>query len=230
MWAWEQFMTEAEWLACDEPWQMVRWIKRVISPRQFRLYVCGSCRASWDELTPAAIQSVVAVLERGADGLAGEEELQAAWTTAQNEVERLWSVMEETSGGWRNSLVPQLHALNGALASAFRTPPNPESWQAHRRYVRSKLECHLLRDIFGNPFRPTSIATAWLTTDAVGIARVAYEDRALPAGTLSPVRLLILADALEEAGCSDPAILDHLRGPGPHTRGCWVVDRVLARE
>jgi predicted component of type VI protein secretion system len=43
-------------------------------------------------------------------------------------------------------------------------------------------------------------------------------------------RLPILADALEEAGCTDPAILDHCRGPGPHVRGCWVVDLLLGKE
>src|SRR5205807_1471191 len=125
---------------------------------------------------------------------------------------------------------PGLHALNGALVSAFRTPPEPENWQFHRRYVRTKPECDLLRDIVGNPFHPTRTEAGWLTSDAIGMARVAYEDRALPAGTLSPIRLLILADALEEAGCSDQALLDHLRGPGLHVRGCWAVDLVLARE
>jgi hypothetical protein len=40
----------------------------------------------------------------------------------------------------------------------------------------------------------------------------------------------ILADALEEAGCTDQLILDHLRSPGPHVRGCWPVDLILAKE
>jgi hypothetical protein len=43
-------------------------------------------------------------------------------------------------------------------------------------------------------------------------------------------RLPILADALEEAGCKDAEILAHCRGPGPHVRGCWVVDLVLGKE
>jgi hypothetical protein len=223
-------MTEADWLACDEPWQMVRWIKRAISPRRFRLFVCASCRTSWDELTPAAIQSVVAVLDRAADGLAAEEELHAACTTGRQEAERLWSALEGTSGGWSNALHPQLYALNSALDSAFRTPPKPENWQSHRRGFRSPLECHLLRDIVGNPFRPTGLNSGWLPPHAIDIARAAYEDRALPAGTLSPIRLLILADALEEAGCTDQAILDHLRGPGPHVRGCWPVDLILSKD
>jgi hypothetical protein len=42
--------------------------------------------------------------------------------------------------------------------------------------------------------------------------------------------LPILADALEEAGCSATDILDHLRGPGPHVRGCWVVDLLLGKS
>jgi hypothetical protein len=42
--------------------------------------------------------------------------------------------------------------------------------------------------------------------------------------------LPILADALEEAGYADAALLEHLRGPGPHVRGCWVVDLILGKE
>jgi hypothetical protein len=38
----------------------------------------------------------------------------------------------------------------------------------------------------------------------------------------------VLADAMEDAGVKDAEILDHLRGPGPHLRGCWVVDLLLA--
>jgi hypothetical protein len=43
-------------------------------------------------------------------------------------------------------------------------------------------------------------------------------------------RLPILADALEETGCTDAELLGHLRGPGPHTQGCWVVDVLLGRK
>jgi hypothetical protein len=40
-------------------------------------------------------------------------------------------------------------------------------------------------------------------------------------------RLVVLADALEEAGCQDWEFLAHLRGPGPHVRGCWALDLIL---
>ena len=42
--------------------------------------------------------------------------------------------------------------------------------------------------------------------------------------------LPVLADVLEEAGCTDEGILSHCRGPGPHARGCWVIDLLTGRE
>ena len=72
-------------------------------------------------------------------------------------------------------------------------------------------------------------APLWLT-ESIGVARAAYDDRLLPAGTLAPDRLAVLADALEDAGCTDAVILDHLREPGSHVRGCFVVDRALGLE
>ncbi len=40
----------------------------------------------------------------------------------------------------------------------------------------------------------------------------------------------ILADALEEAGCENPAILHHCRAKMRHFRGCWVVDALLGKK
>ena len=81
----------------------------------------------------------------------------------------------------------------------------------------------LLRDIFGNPFHPTRFSTEWRTDTALVLARQMYESRDFSA-------LPILADALQDAGCDSADILDHCRGPGPHVRGCWVVDLVLGKE
>ena len=79
-----------------------------------------------------------------------------------------------------------------------------------------------LRDSFGNPFRPVTIDQAWLTPNVAALARKIYDDRAFD-------RLPGLADALEETGCTDADILAHCRGPGPHVRGCWVVDLLLGK-
>ncbi|MFO0806182.1 MAG: hypothetical protein U0791_24025 [Gemmataceae bacterium] len=81
----------------------------------------------------------------------------------------------------------------------------------------------MLRDIFGNPFRPVAFDPSWRTSTAVAIAKGMYESR-----DFAPMPLL--ADALQDAGCEHADILDHCRGPGPHVKGCWVVDLVLGRE
>ena len=67
------------------------------------------------------------------------------------------------------------------------------------------------------------INPTWLTPDVVALARGIYAERAFD-------RLPILADALQDAGCDNADVLGHCRGPGPHARGCWVVDLVLGKE
>jgi hypothetical protein len=64
---------------------------------------------------------------------------------------------------------------------------------------------------------------SWLTPTVLSLAQGIYEGRAFD-------RLPILADALQDAGCDNEDVLDHCRGPGPHVRGCWVVDLVLGKR
>ncbi len=100
-----------------------------------------------------------------------------------------------------------------------------------QRDIASQIQT--LYCIFGNPFRRVTINPAWLTWNNATIpklAHAAYNDRQLPSGHLDTALLAILADALEEAGCNNTDILDHLRGLGPHVRGCWTVDLILAKE
>ena len=80
----------------------------------------------------------------------------------------------------------------------------------------------LLRDIIGNPFRAVTIDPSWRTEAVVGLAAGMYESR-----NFSPMP--VLADALEDAGCTSPDLLAHCRKAGPHARGCWVVDLVFGR-
>jgi hypothetical protein len=86
-------------------------------------------------------------------------------------------------------------------------------------------QCEMLRDIFGNPFRkPPKFDKRWRTDTAVSLARQMYDSRDFGA-------MPILADALQDAGCEEPAILDHCRDPKQvHVRGCWVTDLVLGKQ
>ena len=84
-------------------------------------------------------------------------------------------------------------------------------------------QVRLLRDIFGNPFRPITFSPEWLTDTVVSLVKGMYESRDFNA-------MPILADALQDAGCDQEELLTHCRGNGPHVRGCWVVDLVLGKE
>ena len=85
-------------------------------------------------------------------------------------------------------------------------------------------------DIFGNPFRAISVDGGCLPSSVIALAQAAYGNRLEPLATLEPDRLAVLADALEIAGSTDAIILEHLRGPGPHVRGCFVVDLLLGKK
>jgi hypothetical protein len=94
-------------------------------------------------------------------------------------------------------------------------------------------QADLVRDLFGNPFRPPAVEPAWLTwgdRTVVRLAQAAYDNRRLPAGLLDDDRLRVLADALEDAGCQDAQVLGHLRSGGGHARGCWAVDALLGKS
>jgi hypothetical protein len=79
-----------------------------------------------------------------------------------------------------------------------------------------------LRRLASELARPVEFDPDWRTSTAVALAREMYQSRDFGA-------MPILADALQDAGCDSADILDHCRGPGPHVRGCWVIDLVLGK-
>jgi hypothetical protein len=124
-----------------------------------------------------------------------------------------------------NPQVP-LQAVSEAIFARTREAAEPERDALRRQEERA--HCDLVRDLFGPlTFRAVHLAPSWRTPDVMTLARAAYEERSLPQGTLDPVRLALLADALEEAGCTSAEILGHLRSERPHVRGCWAVDLLL---
>ena len=100
-----------------------------------------------------------------------------------------------------------------------------EHWERERAAHRERTLWQFaneFRDVAGNPFRPVAFDRAWRSETVVGLAAGIDTDGAYE-------RLPILADALQEAGCEDEQVLTHARGPGPHVRGCWLIDMILSR-
>jgi hypothetical protein len=95
-------------------------------------------------------------------------------------------------------------------------------------YPRDAMQvADTLREVFGYPFRPPPDVASSEISAGDGVAR------SLAAAMYSAAEfesLPLLADALEDASCSDADLLTHLRSPGPHVRGCWALDLVLAKE
>jgi hypothetical protein len=223
-------MDERGWLGRADPQKMLESLRGKASDRKLRLFAVACCRMMWAQLRDQPIRRLVEQAERFADGMATADELRAARSAAEGVLE-----------GWRTVGAPLERPFHTHAALVVADVPidplrlcGPGSVTAmsvyRARAARRAGQRAMLRDILGNPFRPVTLDPSWLTPDVLSLAQAAYENRTLPAGTLDPTRLALLADALTDAGCTDENILGHLRGEGPHVRGCFAVDLVLGRE
>jgi hypothetical protein len=223
-------VTEAEWLAATDPEWMLEFLRGKASDRKLRLFAVACCRHLLEQVTVNPWdEDAVNVAERFADGLASPDELQAAveattsdWTPAY-----ACTAAASPAGGVDAAFFAADNAAHAAGEhAAFLVEESSEGLPAFTAGQAAEIavQVSLLRDTFGNPFQPVTIDPSWRAWNggtAVNLAAAIYADRAFD-------RLPLLADALEDAGCADPAILGHCRGGGKHVRGCWVVD--LLRE
>jgi hypothetical protein len=218
-------MTEQEWLASQNAGALLGHLAGHATPRKTRLALCGCLRspAVWPLLTSESSRQAVAVSEAFADGATDTEELGRARKRANAASGRAWRKT-------RSHDVPALLATRACWQDPSLRDYGFPFLVGVLKDSRLDVPADLIRDLFGNPFRPASVQPSWLTPTVVSLAQAAYEDRALPAGTLDSARLGVLADALEDAGCTEAAILEHLRGPGPHVRGCHILDALLGKE
>jgi hypothetical protein len=245
-------MTEAEWLNGTDPAAMLEYLRGKASDRKMRLFACACVRPVWHLLEDERNRKAVEAAEGYADRQITADELkaayEAAWDAAWNAApavarHAVFAAFREAAFAafrgvaWaRNALLAR--AWEGERAVAGHAS-GEEVWRtaedavgAPATTVAEVTQTTLIRDLFGNPFRPTTFSPAvraWNGALAARLARAAYEERHLPEGTLDGGRRAVLADALEESGCTDQDILDHLRGPGPQVKGCWPVDAILDR-
>jgi hypothetical protein len=199
-------MTEAEWLVAAEPEPMFDALGGVGSDRKFRLFVAVVWRAMADAFASYPIN---------ADRLLAQAEVAEVWAD-----EGRCPPTDRVQGGsnWRPPLTTPAQGARRVVWIAFNLPLLEDRERAHTIPFPA-----LIRDLFGNPFRPVAVDPVWRTSTVVSLAEGVYAERAFD-------RLPILADALQDTGCESPDVLDHCRGPGPHARGCWVVDLLLGKS
>ena len=227
-------LSEAGWLDCRAPLLMLAWLRLKASVsrtqdgrRRLRLWACACARRHWDRFgeqpwkNAEVLRAGVEMAERFADGEVDKATFEAAVAVAR-----------EQGQGISVPAAPAFMAGHATFTSPF-----DGAWEVGRlgpmvggayhgpEFMAEQFEqCRLLRDVFGNPFRPVQRPGRDVLRGTVpALAETIYHERTF-------AELPVLADALEDAGCSDEAILTHLRSDGPHVRGCWALDLVRARR
>jgi hypothetical protein len=188
--------------------------------RKLRLFAVACSRRVWhllDDLGRAAVDAA----EGFADGVLGPEALRAARSACKYAGGRAawYAAASSPAVAARNAAHSALSGV--APASSLHAPPDAAA--GSRLAAERGAQAALLRCIFGDPFRPVTRDPVWRTTQLLAIAERIYCERLF--GDLP-----VLADALEEAGCTDAELLGHCRDGGEHARGCWAVDLVLGRS
>jgi hypothetical protein len=229
---------EADWLRMTEVTVLFQYMGRRLSERKQRLFAVACCSKIRHLLTDKRSRKAVRAAEQYADGLISKAELAVAGTKAGPAVDaiRAWervppnSIANDARYYAANAAqyVARLHLETGLVASQVRTalahslePPCTGS-AGHQGGLAS-----LFRDIAGSPFRPVAaMDSAWLTWNEGTVRKLAtsiYQENNF-------ADLPVLADALEEAGCTNTDLLLHCREDGDHVRGCWAVDVLLGKK
>lgn len=232
-------MKEDEWLATNDAHRMLHILQQSSpSDRKVRLFNAACCRRFWDYL-PEASQSILTESELLADGMLplGSNDFELCWRELCGRANGAVAPFDRQYPTKQFPSIDVRIQRNAAAAVCYAVIPKELfgaiSYFWELEPAEKGSHSVIIRDIFGNPFRPIAISSIWLSWNdgIVGrLAQAAYDDRILPVGTLDNTRLLILADALEEAGCTDEHILTHLRGGGEHYRGCWILDLLRGKE
>jgi hypothetical protein len=250
-------MNEQDWFTWWDAFDLLSWCEDdecKLNQRKLRLFAAACCRTIWPLLTEDLTRRAVKAAEWVADHERDREVLLAVRREAEEALRVAEPAAHEPAAATRESVLA-FHLANLAelltredfiykhmaqdvadmvTGLAMLTPIPPQLWGTadgdaiaeKAAGERGEIDRGLVREIFCNPLRPLSAHPSWLRWNGGAVASMAqtiYDDRAFE-------RMPILADALEDAGCTEAAIIDHCRGPGPHVRGCWVVDLLLQKQ
>ena len=220
---------------CD-PGMMLEFLQEKVSKRKLQLFACACCRRILHLIEKESYEVALETLEQVADRQAPQVRLKAfrgpvpsqAINSAYYAAQAVRQAVKERSWDWIAARGAACDSGEAVWAAALSSAAGGTDLEARRLASKAKKTEHaaqaeLVRCIFGNPFRPATLDPTWQTSAVVSLAQAIYNDYAFE-------RLPLLADALEDAGCHHEDILAHCRGPGPHVRGCWVVDLLLEKS
>jgi hypothetical protein len=222
----ESTVTASDWATSTDPQAMLSLLlKRGASERKVRLFAVALAREVADPPFDPVLTMALSAAERLADDRLSQVEEDRVRDQLNATARRLDAELGHARGWPKDILATWL-----LVTSAFHPAPYIRRlWEpGGMLYLvisgpTQPRQPQLFRELFGNPFRPASFSPEWRTESVVALARGIDQERAFE-------RMSVLADALEDAGCAVPDVLEHCRAAGPHWKGCWVVDLVLGKE
>jgi hypothetical protein len=193
--------------------------ERRLSARQLRLAASACCRRAWRLLVSERSRRAVALAERRADGLVEDARLAAAHREAVDAAEQQADPAQQAAA-WlaAHAADPNLLRWPEGLALALKrlawTPAGQDTFYYD-------LFRPVVDDVQG-PVRRAWFRPDWATPTVVALTRRVLDER-------DEVAMLVLADALEDAGCVDEGLLAHCRSGEKHVRGCWALDVITGK-
>jgi hypothetical protein len=206
--------------------------EHLLPDRKHRLLACGLCRQIALLVERPDLLGVLEVSEAFADGLMTALELGRARQVALRIAQSPAELPSEQK--FAEAVAGAAGAVSPSSLNLYKTV-DPLTIDLISKFLcgvlvllaASGIASHRVPgyEAVFDDIEPRSITCrpAWLTDTVVQLARQMYEEREFSA-------MPILADALQDAGFDNEHVLNHCRGPGPHVRGCWVVDLVLGKE
>lgn len=188
------------WADCADAQEMLRFMPGKASDRKLRLIACACARLLTLPMLHQNNVDAVEAMERYTEGLCPRREAK--------------KLCKHSDLAWLTQLEPLPLALQ-----AIRLVGEEQPATGPRRAA------DVVREIVGDPFRPVTLRHEWLRNEGAAVAHLVGSI----AGEGRYDDMPILADALEDAGCRAPAILEHCRSSAEHRRGCWVMDLLLGR-
>jgi hypothetical protein len=232
-------MDENQWKDSPHPLAMIACLRdrfgvarTKAGRRRLKLYTLAALRSLWDVFEEPHRRVVVAI----EDEIEGRNEGEAARLLAT--IPAVWSYVDDQLSPLtlreplRRALQPGSCAVVAedvawGVAHARGVVAFYAQYQGHQTHTAaaaalqqasrksSSAQAELLREIFGNPFRPPPKRK--FPAEVVGLAQACYDDHA---------HYPLLADALDDLGEADAAAHCRLSS---HVKGCHVVDWVLGR-
>ena len=254
-------MTEYEWLCSTDPAAMLAHVRGKVSDRKLRLFAVACVRSCWHLLADARSRNAVEIAERYADGEATREQVYhatAGLTTMAGCLSDDFDGHQQAASVIDSARLHNTAALPTYAALLREIVGNP--FRPFKRFGNAVCD-HTMLELFEATPQVRAIAAAAYAErgsekcEACKGTGGTWEPKCcvpchgtgrIERGHLDADRLAVLADCLEDNGCTNEDILMHLRGKercpvkhhdhdwrklrGPHVRGCWCLDLLTGRE